>query len=375
MRMFAPTFLFGAICRFLPAYEWCPEGVIRLAENCPSFLTGDFGLCVFGVLGVLEVVANWDDSVRELISESNVDTYVKPVFATLITYSILTPEQIQVVTTAFGDVAANAAPGAATLITNAVSSVVPAVSEPGVMSVTNAVVGTVAKGTAEAAAAAGISGSAVVAALCCCGGTFGLCKLRSALVGAVREMDPENSLHLNTLLTAFEEGSWLAVLPVLLVFPVVALILLTVFAVVGWALSRPLKRLAAKRRSYWDAVGKPTMLREVRTRAIVIFVAGIVVSVVPVVGYLATVIALNLFVFGVLSLYEKRSSRIFARIVLRFVKLTIFLFAIVFSSIPFLGIVLLVPYFVSYLMRTRKLLDKSRPCTQCRDLCYTTENR
>ena len=56
MRMFAPTFLFGAICRFLPEYSWCPSQISELAASCPPFLTGDFGLCVFGVLGVLEII-------------------------------------------------------------------------------------------------------------------------------------------------------------------------------------------------------------------------------------------------------------------------------------------------------------------------------
>ena len=69
VRMFAPTFLFGAICRFMPGCSWCPDGVIELAESCPSFLTSNFGLFVFGVLGAMEVIANWDDAIKELISD------------------------------------------------------------------------------------------------------------------------------------------------------------------------------------------------------------------------------------------------------------------------------------------------------------------
>ena len=363
MRMFAPTFLFGAICRFLPQYDWCPEGVLRLAESCPSFLTSDFGLVVFGVLGVLELAANWDDTVRDLISESNIDTCVKPVFATLMAYSILTPEQVQVVTAAVGDVTnavpvTGAAPG---LVTNAVASAASAVAAASsdVASVSNAVAEVVrvaAQGATDMSAAdSGSWFSSLVPALFCGGVTFTLAGFRSRFVAAVREMDPDNALHLNSLLTAFEEGSWLAALPLLLVFPVVALVLLVLFALFGWMLSCPLKRLAAKRRAHWDAAGREGMLREVRIRAIVIFVAGVLVSAVPVVGYLATVIALNLFVFSVLVLYEKRSARILARLVLRFVKLTLLLVALVFSSIPFMGVLLLVPYLVSCLMRMRRI--------------------
>lgn len=154
MRMFAPTFLFGAICRFLPEYSWCPEGVSQIAWSCPSFLTSDFGLCVFGVLGALEVIANWDDSVRELISESNIDTYVKPVFAMLMTYSILPPEQTKVMT-------AVAASPDAIAVSNAVAGVV----------------GGMAQGAVETARSdPGSSFSAIVASLFFCG-----CRLMAEL--------------------------------------------------------------------------------------------------------------------------------------------------------------------------------------------------
>ncbi len=140
-----------------------------------------------------------------------------------------------------------------------------------------------------------------------------------------------------------------------MVFPILALLLMIVFALFGWLLSRPLKKIAARRRAYWDAVGKDGMLKAVHDRAVVIFVLGVFLSAVPIFGYLVTVVALHFLVFGVIDLYEKPSHRIVAKIVMRFVKLTIFLVAIVFSGIPFMGILLLVPYFVSYLMRTGKI--------------------
>lgn len=345
MRMFAPTFLFGAICRFLPECGWCPEGVARIAQSCPSFLMSDFGLCVFGVLGVLEIIANWDDSVKELISESRIGTYVKPVFTALMTYSILTPEQAQVVAAVVGET------------TNSVPASV--VATPEVVAVSNVVagaVGAVGQGVSETVRSdAGSTFSAVIASLFCCGGTFGLCKVREAVVAAVRELDPDNALHLNTLLTLFEEGSWLVILPVLLVFPLAALLLMLVFAGFGWLLSRPLKAIAEKRRAHWDAVGKVRMLKAVRVRAVVIFGLGVLLSAVPVFGYLATVVALNLFVFSVIAMYESRSRRIVLRFVMRFLKLTIFLVSLFFSSIPFMGIILLLPYVVSYLIRAKKV--------------------
>ena len=359
MRMFAPTFLFGAICRFLPAYSWCPSEISALAESCPPFLTGNFGLCVFGLLGVLEVVANWEDSVREFISETNIETYVKPLFAILTSYSICSPEQMQVLSAVVDGVPDAMSVACDPAMTNAVTSAVSTVTSGlDVNTVSNAVGVAVQSSPGTEPSSTGVSFMAIVSSLFCGGGTFGLCKVRAYIVAAVRELDPDNTLHLNTLLTLFEEGSWLAILPVLLVFPIIALLLMVFFAILGWLFSIPLKKIAEKRRAHWDAVGKEGMLKAVRTRALVIFVMGVFLSTIPVMGYLVTVVSLNLFVFGVIALYEKPAYRILLKLVMRFIKLTIFLFAILFSSIPFMGIVLLIPYMVSYMMRVRKLKNE-----------------
>lgn len=377
VRMFAPAFLFGVICRCLPGCSWCPSGIVDLAASCPSFLTSNFGLFVFGVLGTLEVVANWDDSIRELISETNIEKYAKPVFATLISYSICTPEQAQALSAVVNGVpdamAVAGDPAAVGVAAEAVTSTVSAVvSGLDACSVTNAVsaatnivaaatqevvavTNTVAAATQEVAETSGSSWSAIVSSLFCGGGTFCLCKVRSAVVASVRELDPDNSLHLNTLLTLVEEGSWLAILPLVMVFPLLALFLMAVFAFFGWVLSRPIKMIAERRKAYWDSVGKEGALRAVRIRALVIFSMGVFLSAIPVFGYLVTVVALNLFVFSVISLYEKSAYRILVKIVMRFIKLTIFLVSILFSGIPFFGIVLLLPYLVSFLLRTRRM--------------------
>lgn len=356
MRMFAPTFLFGLICRFLPAYSWCPDEVTNLAASCPSFLTGNFGLFVFGVFGILEVVANWEDSIKEWISETNIETYVKPVFAAVTSCALCSPEQAQVLSAVVGGVPDAMTMACDPVATNVVTSAVSAVTSGLDVNVVTNVVEAAAQGASETAPSeTGSWFSAIVSSLFCGGGTFGLCKVRASIVAAVRELDPDNTLHLNTLLTLFEEGSWLAILPILLVFPIVALLLMVVFALFGWMLSVPLKMIAKKRRAHWDSVGKAGMLKAVRFRAIAIFILGVFLSVVPVFGYLVTVIALNLFVFGVIALYEKPAYRILVKIVMRFIKLTLFLVALLFSSIPFMGVLLLLPYLVSYLMRVNSI--------------------
>ena len=317
---------------------------------------GNFGLCVFGVLGVLEIIANWDDSIKELMSETNIEMYAKPLFAALASYAICSPEQLQVlsaVVEGVPDVVPMACdPAAANAITSAVSS---AVSSVDVNAVSNAVVAAAQGASGTEHASTGLSFKAIFSALFCGGGTFGLCKVRSYVVAAVRELDPDNTLRLNTLLTLFEEGSWLAILPVLLVFPVIALLLMVLFAIIGWLFSIPLKKLAEKRRAHWDAVGKDGMLKAVRIRAAVIFTLGVFLSAIPVLGYLVTVVALNLLVFGVISLYEKSAYRIFVKLIMRFIKLTLFLIALLFSGIPFMGVLLLLPYLISFFIRTNRI--------------------
>lgn len=365
-RMFAPTFIFGLICRVLPTCSWCPSGIVELAKGCPPFLTGNFGLFVFGVLGILEVLANWEDSVREIISEANIEKYVKPLYAAVVSYSICTPEQAQVLSAVIdgvpGVVPAACDPVAVEAVTNAVvSTMSTAAAGVDTGTVTNAVAAVVREVSGGPVATAGSSFSAIFASLFCAGGTFGLCKVRAAVVAAVRELDPDNSFHLNTFLTLVEEGSWLAILPIVMIFPLIAIVLMALLAFFGWVLSRPLKTLAEKRRAYWDAVGRSGMLKIVHMRAIVIFGLGVLLSWIPVFGYVATVIALNLLVFSVLAMYEKTSSRILAKMVMRFLKLTIFIVALLFSGIPFLSIVLLIPYFVSYLMHESKVRNQGCP--------------
>jgi len=355
-RMFAPVFLFGVICRYLPAYSWCPSGISDLAASCPPFLTGDFGLCVFGVLGVLEVIANWDDSIKELISETNIETYVKPTFALLTSYALCSPEHVQVLSAVVdgvpGVMSAACDPAAADAVTSALSSVVSSLDA---NAVTN-VVGAVAQGASGAEpSSTGLSFKAIISALFCGGGTFGLCKVRAYIVAAVRELDPDNALHLNTLLTLFEEGSWLVILPIVMAFPVLALLLMIVFAFFGWVFSIPLKKIAEKRRAHWDAVGKDGMLKAVRIRAVVIFGLGVFLSAIPVFGYLVTVVALNLLVFSVMAMYENPAYRILVRVIMRFIKLTLFLVALVFSGIPFMGVLLLLPYLISFFIRASKI--------------------
>ena len=56
-------------------------------------------------------------------------------------------------------------------------------------------------------------------------------------------------------------------------------------------------------------------------------------------------------------MYEMPAYRILVRVIMRFIKLTLLLVALVFSGIPFMGVLLLLPYMISVLIRTNKIQE------------------
>ena len=76
---------------------------------------------------------------------------------------------------------------------------------------------------------------------------------------------------------------------------------------------------------------------------------GVVLSAVPVLGFLVSVAVMNLMAIQVLRSYESRLGRIVGRMLFRVVKWTLIILAIVVSAVPFAGIVFLVPYLLYYL--------------------------
>ena len=76
----------------------------------------------------------------------------------------------------------------------------------------------------------------------------------------------------------------------------------------------------------------------------------------PIVGFVVAVFMLNLMAIGVIQLYEDRFGRIVSRFIFKVVKWTLLLLAIVLSFLPFVGILLLVPYVVRYMWLRKRFL-------------------
>ena len=92
------------------------------------------------------------------------------------------------------------------------------------------------------------------------------------------------------------------------------------------------------------------------TRVIVATLVGVFLSAVPIVGFVVAVFMLNLMAIGVIQLYEDRFGRIVSRFIFKVVKWTLLLLAIVLSFLPFVGILLLVPYVVRYMWLRKRFL-------------------
>ena len=324
MRNFTPMFIFGVAARFLPQWSRCPEPFAAIAEKCPDWLTCDFGLCVFGVLAAMETVANWNDTLRALMEDVNWDLYAKPVFALAATFALFSPEQAQVLSQATGTVLP---PSEAPAL---VDYVLPT--------------------------ALAIGGAAC---------TGGLAWIRQSIAEGLRTIDPENNFGFHWVAAGIEECLWAVILMAALVLPMAALVLVLVSAAVTWIFGKTLVRLAERRRRHWEGRSRAEIVKTLDLRTAILVGAGFLSSGVPCVGFLMTVLLLNVLVFGVLRLYEKTWEHLVQKIVFRVVKISFFLLMLLFSGIPFAGAAFLLPYLVSYWVRRQRFLRGEQTVGSC----------
>jgi len=115
----------------------------------------------------------------------------------------------------------------------------------------------------------------------------------------------------------------------------------------------------------WEqGISRRDLVGRLDTCVIVATIVGALLSAVPVFGFLVSVAAMNLMAIRVLRSYESRLGRIVGRMLLRIVKWTLIILAIVFSAVPFAGIVFLAPYLIYYLrLRGRFLASPPRPAS------------
>ena len=80
-RSFLPTFLLLVMARLAPGLEDCPQALLDIASQVPEVMLNDGVLALFGVLAAAELVANWNDTVRQILEDSDFDLYFKPFYA------------------------------------------------------------------------------------------------------------------------------------------------------------------------------------------------------------------------------------------------------------------------------------------------------
>lgn len=440
IRNFMPTFIFCMACRFGPQCGWCPTTLAQMSSQVPPLLLTDGALALLGAMALLELFANWNETARAFFEEANWETYTKPFYAFVFALVVGAPETGTPALAATNTAAATAAATNAVAATAAATNVVAAAA-----AATNAVVAsTVETATANipAPAEAGSALAAWIWATVTAGmgalGTGVLCAFRRKLAAVIRELDPDNSFKLQSLAGGVEEATWLAVLVLVVVVPLLAVLLMGAVAACGWLLLRTLRRIERSRSHAcahcaglvhdsalkcphcrtdqadpYHAVGMfglaaPTLVDRndataVRTHHRGLLLAhrcpvcasaledrmvcthcgtaiwdqgfsreefvhtldmrmcfgvagGVLASALPIVGFILTVLCLNVGVLRVVRAYETRRGRMVSRFLFSLFKWSALIVGVVLSSIPFAGSLFLVPYVCSYLRSRSRLL-------------------
>lgn len=419
-RSFIPSFLLLAVARLAHGAEHCPQALLDVAAGVPEVMLGNGVLALFGVLAVVELIANWDDTVRQILEDSDFDLYFKPlyafVFAIVAGAPVETAGQLGVVASE----AVAAVPAVTTAAQPAVSAVAPPMPE---------------EGLPWLAWIWNVISSGAVGF-----GTWAFCTFRAKVAAALHSIDPDNTFRLHTLAKLAEETTWVALMLTAVLVPVLAAVLVIALMVVGATFRKVLavlerrcshgcascgalvhnsavvcpgcgreqpapyrqvgplslassasvdpenvaevmrhhRRLLSAHRCplcasplrdgfvcdkcaarVWEqGISRRDLVGRLDGCVIATTVAGVILSAVPVLGFLISVAAMNFMAIRVLSPYENRFGRIVGRMLLRVVKWTLIIFAIIFSAVPFVGIVFIVPYLIYYLrLRGRFLAD------------------
>lgn len=93
IRMFLPVFLYFLVMRLALSWpDYVPELIRRMAEHTPAWQTSTGFLTVFGVLAVVELAAVRNPDIKEFLVE-DFDRYAKPVIAILLSLGVATTAQ------------------------------------------------------------------------------------------------------------------------------------------------------------------------------------------------------------------------------------------------------------------------------------------
>ena len=100
VRNFLPTFVFLLIVAIFSGGANCPQIINQLGQSVPPALLSAWSLALFGFMAMAELYANWNDTVREMLNETNWEKYFKPAFAFLFALAVGSPETAAAVSSA-----------------------------------------------------------------------------------------------------------------------------------------------------------------------------------------------------------------------------------------------------------------------------------
>lgn len=426
-RNFLPTFVFLIIAATLPGSSFCPQAVEQLAHSVPSALLSGWSLALFGFMAMFELYANWNDTVREMLNETNWEQYFKPAFAFLFALAVGSPETAVAIS--------SAVPG--TIVDG--QTVAEVTNQANVLASQASTVAAQVSAVASADSATWtdwlkdffVSGMSAL-------GTSILCKIKGKITEILYAIDPDNSFKLHSLAAMVEESAWVLILIVALLIPVLAIFLVLLMAGFAVALRALLAKMERDRSHVCPSCGKlvhdsavvcpschveqPTpyhkvalmglagkglvdkddpsavlahhkkllmvrrcplcatplkdkvtcggcggdvwgqgftredLVRMLDHRMMLCGILALVLSWVPWIGFFLPIVLMNVFAIRILRAYESKWSRAFGNFFVAVVKMTFLLIVLICSSIPFVGLLALVPYFFSYLLRRRRFL-------------------
>ncbi len=392
IRMFTPIFLYMALIRYGGQLECLAAGIAKLQAMTPAWMNNNIFFCIFGVLAVLEIAANWSTTLRELLSSTKFDECVKVVFSALISFGFLNMEEVKSL--------------------QEVQVLMPNV---------------------QLAAALPL---ALVGAACCGALTAFLVQLRSVVSNFIYLIDPDNDFHLQTMYAGAEESLALFILMMTILLPILAFLITLAIIVAGKMLQMALKALEERTNHLCPACGKsisslaekcpecgaaqseiyavgffglpgkvlihPDDARHLQIhrqkmllmhrcphcathlhycacdkchaelwkegeaneivkildrRAIVIALIGLLVNGVPIIGFPCFIISFNILVMSPLRAFLNPLSGCMGRLVFTFFKVLFMLIIVLFSTIiPFVGVLMYVPYGIYYLHNRKAFL-------------------
>lgn len=212
IRMFTPVFIYMLLIRYGGQVECLAAGVAKLQEMTPAWMNNDIIFVVFGVLAVLEIAANWNNTLRELLTSTKFDECVKVVFSVLISFGFLNIQEAKSL--------------------QEVQLFMPEM---------------------QLAAALPL---ALVGAACCGALTAFLVQLRAVVASFIHIIDPDNDFHLQTMFVGAEESLALFLLMMVILLPILAFLITLVIIAAGKLFQITMKKLEERTNHLCPACGK-----------------------------------------------------------------------------------------------------------------------